>query len=86
MEIAFLTSNKLHIELEGKKGRFAYRLLSLLNRKPARFLSALLVGNNIALVVFGLYMPELLEPITRGIPTDGLLLLVQTLQIGRAHV
>jgi CBS domain containing-hemolysin-like protein len=79
MEIAFLTSNKLHIELEGKKGRFAYRLLSLLNRKPARFLSALLVGNNIALVVFGLYMPELLEPITRGIPTDGLLLLIQTL-------
>lgn len=79
MEIAFLTSNKLHIELESKKGLFAYRILSLLNRKPARFLSALLVGNNIALVIFGLYMPELLEPITRGIHTDVLLLLVETL-------
>lgn len=79
MEIAFLTSNKLHIELESKKGSVAYRLLSLLNRKPARFLSALLVGNNVALVVFGLYMPELLHPITQGISADGLLLLVETL-------
>ena len=79
MEIAFLTSNKLHIELESKKGHIAYRILSLFNKKPARFLSALLVGNNLALVIFGLYMPELLSPITLGIQTDGLKLLVETL-------
>ncbi len=77
MEIAFISSNKLHIELESKKGTYRYRLLSYLNRKPSRFIAALLVGNNIALVVFGLFMPELLKPLTSGLDSEGIIFIVE---------
>lgn len=62
IEIAFISSNKFHIEVENKKGNFAYQLLSGLVNKPSRFIAAMLVGNNIALVIYGMFMPDVLNP------------------------
>lgn len=54
LEIAFVTSNKLYIELQRKQGAWWAALVAPLLDRPARVIGALLVGNNIALVVFGL--------------------------------
>ncbi|GAB5556710.1 MAG: hemolysin family protein [Schleiferiaceae bacterium] len=78
MEIAFLSANRLHIELESKKGNFPFNLISFLVKRPARFIATMLVGNNIALVLYGLYMPEALNPLIGGIENAWILLLVQT--------
>ena len=61
LEIAFITSNKLRIELENKQGNFSAKILSHFNKYPSRYLGTMLLGNNIALVIFGIYMDERLE-------------------------
>lgn len=63
MEIAFLTSNKLKIELDNKQGAFSAKMLSGFLKHPSRFIGTLLVGNNIALVFYGILMAQLLEPV-----------------------
>ena len=62
LEIAFVTGNKLYIELERKRGAIWARVISNLQKRPARVIGALLVGNNIALVVYGLVMAKVMEP------------------------
>lgn len=62
LEIAFLSSNKLYIELERKRGAIWARLVSVLLERPGRVIGALLVGNNIALVLYGIVMAKVLEP------------------------
>lgn len=61
LEIAFITSNKLRIELESKQGSYAAKILSYFAKYPSRYLGTMLLGNNIALVIFGIYMDEELE-------------------------
>ncbi len=61
LEIAFITSNKLRIELENKQGNFSAKILAHFNKYPSRYLGTMLLGNNIALVIFGIYMDERLE-------------------------
>lgn len=63
MEIAFVSSNKIHIEIEKKQGGFIANILRRLTKRPSKFIAAMLVGNNIALVVYGFYMGELLMKI-----------------------
>lgn len=63
IEIAFVSSNRFHIEVENKKGNFAYKIISNLVQNPSRFIAAMLVGNNIALVVYGYFMPQVLDPL-----------------------
>ncbi len=60
MEIAYVSSNKIHIEIEKKQGGFLSNILSRLTKKPSKFIATMLVGNNIALVVYGFFMGELL--------------------------
>ncbi|MFY9310042.1 MAG: hemolysin family protein [Bacteroidia bacterium] len=79
LEIAFITSNKLRIELENKQGNFSARILSHFNKYPSRYLGTMLLGNNIALVIFGIYMDEELNPfIGHYISSKILILLIST--------
>jgi len=67
IEIAYLTSSKLKIELQKKSGSLSGKLLSRFVESPSGFLATTLVGNNIALIVFGIMMSKLLEPVLLGI-------------------
>ena len=80
MEIAFIASNKLHIELMKKRGELNARVLSKFLEKPSRFIATMLIGNNIALVVYGIEMAKTLEPHIKNqlTNTDSLVLLLQT--------
>ncbi len=60
MEIAFISANKIHIEIVKKQEGFLAKVLARLTKKPSKFIATMLIGNNIALVVYGLYMGELL--------------------------
>jgi putative hemolysin len=60
MEIAFISSNKIYLELEKKQDSFLSRTLTRLTEKPSKFIAAMLIGNNIALVVYGFFMGDLL--------------------------
>ncbi|MBM3405593.1 MAG: DUF21 domain-containing protein, partial [Bacteroidetes bacterium] len=81
MEIAFITSSKLKIELDKNKGLWSGRVLSNLGKNPSRFISALLLGNNIALVIYGIAMSDLLTPLLRMYisQSDSIVLIVQTI-------
>ncbi len=65
-EIAFVSADKLHIELQGSQGKFSDRILSNFLKKPSRFIATLLVGNTIALVLYGILMTQLLDPWLRS--------------------
>ncbi len=60
MEIAFVSANKIHIEIEKKQEGFLAKVLTRLTKKPSKFIATMLIGNNIALVIYGLFMGELL--------------------------
>ncbi|MBV7269279.1 hemolysin family protein [Winogradskyella luteola] len=60
MEIAYVSSNKIHIELEKKQDDFLGRILAKLTAKPSKYIAAMLIGNNIALVIYGLKMGDVL--------------------------
>lgn len=60
MEIAFISSNKIYLELEKKQDRFISRILTKLFQKPSKFIASMLIGNNIALVVYGFFAGDLL--------------------------
>ena len=61
IEMAFLVSSKLHIELQRKQGKWHGVLLSKFIKNPSYFLTAILLGNTISLVIYGYYMTALLE-------------------------
>ena len=58
MEIAYVSANKIHIEIEKKQKGLLSRLLAKITSKPSKFIATMLIGNNIALVVYGLYMGD----------------------------
>lgn len=60
MEIAYVSSNKIHIEIEKKQNDFIAKILTQLTVRPSKFIATMLIGNNIALVVYGFLMGDLL--------------------------
>ncbi len=83
MEIAFITANKLRTELDKSHGLLSARIMSAFNKTPSRFIGALLLGNNIALVIYGIAMAKILGPFfTNLLPvhlqSDFLNLVIQT--------
>ncbi|MCE2712562.1 MAG: hemolysin family protein [Cryomorphaceae bacterium] len=81
MEIAFLSSNRLRIELERSKGSLRSRVIDIFYGKDTFFIALLLLGNNVALVLFGISSAEILSPVivSWGIESAFLILLLQTL-------
>lgn len=61
MEIAFVSANRLQAELDRNQGGWAGRLVQHLLGQPERFIAAMLVGNNLALVIFGLESASLIS-------------------------
>ena len=60
MEIAFVSSNKIYLEIEKKQDDFISKILTKLTQKPSKFIATMLVGNNISMVVYGFLMGDLL--------------------------
>jgi CBS domain containing-hemolysin-like protein len=60
MEIAFVSSNKIYLEIEKKQQNFLSKVLTKLTEKPSQFIASMLIGNTIVLVVYGFFMGELL--------------------------
>lgn len=84
MEIAFVSSNKLKIELDKNKGLFSARILSVFFKEPSKLLGALLLGNNISLVIYGIAMADILEPViissfAPAQPSESIILILQTI-------
>jgi CBS domain containing-hemolysin-like protein len=63
MEIAFVSANRLRIELDRKQGAFGSRFIKLFLDNPGQYIATMLIGNNIALVVYGLFFSRLLTPV-----------------------
>ncbi len=79
-EIAFVSSNKVRAEIEIARGGIINRILNVFYDHRETFISTLLVGNNIANIVYSMAMAGLLTaPLQAYIPNEALLLLVQTL-------
>lgn len=79
-EIAFVTANKLGVEIERDKGTRRSKLIAGFYENPKAFLSAILVGNNIVLVLFAYSMARLIEPLLYNwMPSEVLRLVVVTL-------
>ena len=81
MELAFLSSNRLKIEVDKSKGTILSKLHSVFYKNEAKIIAFILLGNNISLVVYGISVAVILEPIIQGwgISSDSLILLFQTL-------
>ncbi|MAP80018.1 MAG: hemolysin [Aequorivita sp.] len=76
MEIAYVSSNKIHIEIEKKQNTFLAGILKKITARPSKFIATMLVGNNIALVIYGFFMGDLLMNYIPLVGFSGLL--VQT--------
>lgn len=84
MEIAFISSNKLQIELQNKQGDLTGRLLSRFVQRPGQFIGTTLMGNTISLVLYGIFMAYLMEdPLKDNLPpslnNEGFILFSQTI-------
>ena len=83
MEIAFISSNRIFIEIEKNKKDLTARLLGFITHNPSRFITTMLVGNNVALVIYGILMGDriiqVLFPEARGVELPLLILFYQTL-------
>jgi len=79
-EISFVSSNKLLFELENKSSGLTFKILNRFYTNPNQFISCMLLGNNIALVIYGLFMARALSPLMEPyISGDLLILLIQSL-------
>jgi len=84
LEIAFVSSSRLKQELDLKNNNTYAKILALFYKNPSRFIGALLLGNNIALVGYGIVMAHILEPVIKSwlpqsLNSEFIILLIQTI-------
>ena len=81
MEIAFVSSSKLRFEMDRENGDFTTRILSVFYKDPNNFISTMLVGNNIALVIYGILMAQIIEThlLNDMITNQAIMVMVQTI-------
>jgi len=85
IEIAFVSSNRLKIELDKKQGTLSGRINSFFASRPASFIGTMLIGNNIVLVAYGILFARLLQPDIEGfvsrynLGSEGTVAIIQTL-------
>jgi putative hemolysin len=80
MEIAFISANRLKIALDDKQGGVKAKILAYFAKKPASFIGAMLLGNNVAIVSYSIFMAMAIEqPLTDRLGELWLVLLIQTI-------
>ncbi|WKZ59971.1 MAG: hemolysin family protein [Cyclobacteriaceae bacterium] len=84
IEIAFISANKLQLELQGKQGILSGKIFSKFIKKPSMFIGTTLIGNTIALVLYGIFMAQLLEPqlqfvLPDDVQNDATIMIIQTM-------
>jgi CBS domain containing-hemolysin-like protein len=80
MEIAFIASNKLRIELDRKQGIYGSEILKIFTNNPGQYIATMLIGNNISLVIYGLVFSKLLVTVLSPlIESDLLILIINTI-------
>lgn len=82
MEIAYVSSNKVYLSIEKMQDNFSASILTRITQRPSRFIAAMLVGNNLALVIYGFFMGNLIMKWIAGFSyplSDVMSLFVQTL-------
>lgn len=70
IEIAFLSANKLQIELQGKQGKTSGVIMSRFLKDPSSFIGTTLIGNTVALVLFGILMAQFIDPLLDVLPEN----------------
>jgi len=68
IEIAFLASNKLQIELQGKQGKAWGVIMAKFLKNPSAFIGTTLIGNTVTVVLFGIFMAQLIDPLLDYLP------------------
>ena len=86
MEIAFVTSNKLRIELDRKQGAFGSDIIKLFTNSPGQYIATMLIGNNICLVVYGLITARLLGPVIYPLVNSDLITIILQTVISTAVI
>lgn len=86
MEIAFVSSNKLRIELDRKQGVFGSGILKIFTDNPGQYIATMLIGNNVALVIYGLFFSRLLTPVLLPVLGSDVLVLVTNTVISTAII
>ena len=81
VELAYMSANRLRIEIDRDKRSISGRIIQRYLRNPGLFIASILVGNNVALVVYGMMMNRLLDPLVAGLAVygDTVVLVAETL-------
>jgi CBS domain containing-hemolysin-like protein len=86
MEIAFVSSNKLRIELDRKQGVFGSGIIRIFTQNPGQYIATMLIGNNIGLVVYGLIISRILSPFIYAFTGSDLITLILQTVISTAII